>query len=330
MKVFFWGTRGSLPASFRAIDCREKVFKILEAARGEDLPDGEAINNFIDTKLPFSVAGTYGTNTSCIEIRNDLPTDEYLLCDAGSGIRDFAHQHMISGRGQKPATFHILMTHLHWDHICGFPFFVPAYIPGNRVIFHGYHEEIPDAIKHQMDTPCFPVPFKFMGADIEFDIMPPCQPLQLCGFDITSLEQNHPGKSYGFRFAKDDKCIVHSTDSEHKEDAYDEDYRFLKFFHEADLVIFDAQYSLAEATFTKADWGHSSNVLGVELAARSDVKHLCMFHNEPTATDTELEEFLLNTRMYSEIYHSEHQKDPGAGRFPQKVSLAYDGLEIEV
>ncbi len=330
MKVIFWGTRGSLPASVGAKDCREKTFKILEASRGHDLDDSEKINEFIDTTLPFSVAGTYGTNTSCLEISNGPPGDEYILCDAGSGIRDFAHEYMTSGRGKNPATFHILMTHLHWDHICGFPFFVPAYIPGNRVIFHGYHEEIPDAIKHQMDTPCFPVPFKYMGADIEFNIMPPCQPLQLGGFDITSIEQNHPGKSYGYRFARDDKFIIHSTDSEHKEDAYDEDYRFLKFFHEADLVIFDAQYSLAEATFTKADWGHSSNVLGVELAARSKVKHLCMFHNEPTATDAELEEFLFNTRMYSEIYHNEHQKNPDTAKYPQQVSLAYDGLEIEV
>ena len=71
-------------------------------------------------------------------------------------------------------------------------------------------------------------------------------------------------------------------------------------------------------------------VLGVELAARSNVKHLCMFHNEPTATDVALDEFLFNTRMYSEIYYNEHQKDTGAAKFPQKVSLAYDGLEIEV
>lgn len=123
MKVFFWGTRGSLPASVWAKDCREKAFKTLEASRGHDLSDEESINRFIDDTLPFSVAGTYGTNTSCIEIRDSLQPDEYILCDAGSGIRDFAHQHMISGRGEKPATFHILMTHLHWDHICGFPFF---------------------------------------------------------------------------------------------------------------------------------------------------------------------------------------------------------------
>lgn len=328
MKITFWGTRGSLPAPCTAEDCRAKIFKALEASRGVELNATEDINRFIDEKLPFAVRGTYGTNTSCLELDNT--EDEYVFCDAGSGIRDFASKYMKSGLGSKPATFHIIITHLHWDHIAGFPFFTPAYIPGNRIIIHTYHEKAEEAFKSQMDPPCFPVPFSMLNADIEFRVMPSCQPFQIGSYQISAIEQKHPGISYGYRFEKDGKVFVHSTDSEHKEDAYDKDYPFIKFFENADLVVFDAQYSLADATFSKSDWGHSSNVMGVELAARAKVNHLCMFHNEPTATDSELDEFLHNTHLYADIYQSEHRGTEKGPEHPKKITLAYDGLVVEI
>ena len=328
MKVYFWGTQGSLPASLSAETIRNKIYAAFLAARGEDVSTPEEIDRFINTKLPFAIANTYGCATSCIEIRND--TEEFIFCDAGSGIRDFADHYIKAGGGKKTGTFHIIMTHLHWDHVMGFPFFTPAYIPGNRIIVHGYHKDIEDALRHQMNPPCFPVSFDQLGADIEFDIMEPCQPFDIGGIQITSIKQNHPGESYGFRFSANEKSLVHSTDSEHKEDAFDDNYRFISFFQDADLLIFDAMYSLADATFTKADWGHSSNVMGVELAARSHARKLCLFHHEPTASDGELDEFLFNSKMYSDIYKSEHQSEHGGTQYPEDIILAYDGLELEV
>lgn len=327
MKVHFWGTRGSLPTSLTAEVIREKVKRAVIAAL-QQVESEDEIDLFLDQKLPFSVTRTYGCNTSCVEISND--TEEYILLDAGTGIRDFANAYMRAGNASKQSVFHIFMTHLHWDHVQGFPFFVPAFIPGNKIIFHGYHEDIEKVIRHQMDAPTFPVPFDALGADIEFDIQPPLTPFEVAGFKITTIEQNHPGISYGYRFEKGGKVVVYSTDSEHKEDAYEEGYRFIDFFMDADVLIFDAQYTLADATFTKANWGHSSNVMGVELAARARVKRLCMFHNEPVANDAELDEFLFNSRMYSEIYHSESEESENGKRYPEQISLAYDSLEIEL
>ena len=328
MKLHFWGTRGSLPVSITSKDARKKIFQALEAVRGKDLKTEEEINDFIDHNLPFSVSGTYGCNTSCVQIHTS--GTEYIILDAGSGLRDFGADFMKSGNGGKSATFHIFQSHLHWDHIQGFPFFPPIYFPGNRIIFHGYHENLPEAYQKQMTAPCFPVEFSSLPADIDFDIKPPCEPFSVAGFEVTAIEQIHPGGSFGFRFAKDDKAIVYSTDSEHKQEAYEDNYPFLKFIEDADLVIFDAQYSLADATFSKSDWGHSSNVMAVELAARGRVKHLCLFHNEPNANDTDLDEFLFNTRMYGDIFYSESQTDRNQPKYPQTITLAYDGLEIEV
>lgn len=328
MKIRFWGTQGSLPAPINAQVVREKVFRALQASHGADLSTEDKINTFIDDKLPFAVRGTYGTNTSCIEFDN--PGGAYMICDAGSGIRELGHRLMTSGVAKEPHTYHIFMTHLHWDHIQGFPFFVPAYIPGNKIIFHTYHEQTEEAIRNQMATPEFPVPFEALGAEIIFDVQPPLTPYAIEGFEIDSILQNHPGKSYGYRFKKDGKTAVFSTDSEHTHEAYEEDYPFVEFFRDADLVIFDAQYTMADATFTKASWGHSSNVMGVELTARARAKRLAIFHHEPINTDWQLDDFLRNTIMYRSIYHQESADQLGHAQYPEEILLSYDGLEIEL
>jgi len=328
MKVRFWGTQGSLPAPINAEMIREKVYRALESANGVDLSSEAKINAFIDEKLPFAVRGTYGTNTSCIQFDN--PGGAFMICDAGSGIRELGHKLMVSGQAKEPNTYHIFMTHLHWDHIQGFPFFVPAYIPGNKIIFHTYHPETEGAIRGQMSGPEFPVPFDALGAEVTFDVQEPLTPYLIEGFEIDSILQNHPGKSYGYRFRKDGKTVVFSTDSEHTHEAYEEGYPFVKFFENADLVIFDAQYTMADATFTKASWGHSSNVMGVELTARARAKRLVIFHHEPINTDWQLDDFLRNTIMYRSIYHQESAEQLGHSQFPEEILLSYDGLEIEL
>lgn len=317
MKVIIWGSRGSLPASMRAETVRNKICKAIEAAKAHHFKSKAEIEQFIDTELPFSVRGTYGGNTSCIEIRED-EDNEFILCDAGTGIRDFGNRIMQSGK--IPSKFHIFMSHLHWDHIQGFPFFVPAFIPGNRISFYGFHKEIKQAFTEQQNPPCFPVPLSYMQAEFRFI------PLNLgkrykvaTGFLLKGMEQLHPQKSYGYRFEKDGKVIVYSTDSEHKENTDDEVY--INFFRNADLLIFDTQYSLADAIYVKKDWGHSSNMIAVEMAVRAGVKHLCMYHSEPTHNDEMMDKLLRDTIKYASIHDDSYSL---------KISLAYDGLEIEI
>lgn len=327
--VTFWGTRGSLPSSLNAQQVRKKVISAISEARSHVsmLTSEKAIGDFVDSHLPFSVWGTYGCNTSCLELSHNRPS-EHLIIDAGSGIRDLGHQLMKKGSGGPDQTFHLLMTHLHWDHIQGFPFFTPAYIKGNKVIIYTYHEEALHIFRQQMKAPWFPVPFEALQAEIELVILKRGEPFNLCGYDIRSIQQDHPGVSYGYRFEKEGRVFVHSTDSEHKQGMVQkDDYPFVEFFKDADLLVFDAQYNLAESLFTKANWGHSSNVMGVELASRAGVKHLCLFHNEPTADDATLDEFLKNTRMFRDVY-ARANKDTG-NRMPEKISIAYDGLAVD-
>ncbi len=318
MYIHFWGTRGSLPASVTSRQIREKIFRAIRASRGRDLATDEAIGAFIDRSLPFADRGSYGGNTACVEIGGQ---DEFVLCDTGTGLRDFGNAFLRSEKGAAPAVFHLFLSHPHWDHLQGFPFFGPAYRPGNRVHVYGCHADIEAAYVNQQAAPCFPVPFCALGAEISFHTLEPERTYEIAGLAVRAIRQNHPGVSYGYCFSRDGKKMVYSTDMEHGPEVQYEGYPFVDFFRGADLLIFDAQYSLAEAIGPKETWGHSSNLLGVELAVQSGVKRLCLFHSEPTWDDEMLDRFLAESRAYLRIY------DPSS---PLVIDLAYDGLRIDL
>lgn len=318
MEVHLWGTRGSLSYSVKSAGIEKKIRMALAEAVRVGLDSEADIDGFI-AGLPFEVRGSYGCNTSCIEVRGGT---EHVLCDAGTGLRDFGTHVMAAGDANNgPRTFHLFMSHLHWDHVQGFPFFVPAFIPGNRIEVYAYHENAEQHFIDQQDPPGFPLPLSAMAADITFHTLKLGQSYDIAGLRVTGYQQHHPGDTYGYRFEKDGKSVVYSTDSEHFDDVYDDDYPYVDFIRDTDLLIFDAQYNLADHFHTKANWGHSSNMIGVELAIRGGVKRLCLFHNEHTVDDHGLEEFLAQSRRYLEIYDDSAELD---------ILLAYDGLVVAV
>jgi len=281
------------------------------------LNSDDDLERFINENLPFSVKGSYGGNTSCVEIRGG---DEFVLCDAGTGLRDFGNYIMGSEYGAKKA-YNIFLSHIHWDHIQGFPFFVPAYIPGNRINIYSFHDECEHVFQSQQKSPTFPVPLECMQAEKKFIALEPDREYDIAGFSVKGSKQNHPANSYGYCFERQGKKIVYATDSEHKEDVWNDEKKVIDFFRNADLLIFDAQYSFLEAAHVKENWGHSSNILGVELSVAADVKHLCLFHNEPSCNDEDLDIFLQDTRNYLNIY---------SDTSILKIDLAFDGLELDI
>jgi phosphoribosyl 1,2-cyclic phosphodiesterase len=319
MLLRFWGTRGSLPAPLNYHAVRTKIRAAVLAARGRRLDGPEAIDHFIDQELPFSVRGTYGGNSSCVEIGSG--GDEYVTCDLGSGAREFGNNVLATHGPGRPHRFNVFLSHLHWDHIMGFPFFTPAYIPGNVIRIHGCHKVMWEAFQRQQSNPCFPVDFRSLGATIEFVEIEPGHTLETAGLHVRPFLQNHAGESYGYRFSKAGKTVVYSTDCEHKFEVLDERYPFVEFFRGADVLIFDAMYSLADQMSVKEDWGHSSNIVAVELAQLAGVKHLVLYHHEPIYDDAMLETILGETRRYAEISRPGHRLT---------ITSAYDGLEIVV
>ncbi|HSE95791.1 MAG TPA: MBL fold metallo-hydrolase [Methylomirabilota bacterium] len=317
MLVRFWGTRGSIPVALTSPVVQQKLVAALVQAANRGLDTEEKARAFVDRELDFAVSHTFGGNTSCVEI--DTGEGEYVLCDLGTGARVFGNTVLARhgpGRGQ---TYHVFMSHFHWDHISGFPFFMPAYLAGNRIRIHGCHAGLADAFRRQHGAPSFPVDFAQLGASIEFVPLEPGRGYDIGGLHVTAKRQRHSGDSYAYRFERDGKTLVYSTDSEHKLEDTAATREFVEFFRDADLVIFDAMYSLADAVSIREDWGHSSNVVGVELCQLARVKHLCLFHHEPVHDDDRIAAILRETRRLEEITRRDH---------PLRVSAAYDGMEI--
>ncbi len=203
----------------------------------------------------------------------------------------------------------------------GFPFFTPAYIKGNRIRIHGCHKNLRAAMQGQQSSAYFPVRFEALGATIEFVELEPGAEYEVAGFTVTAFKQFHGGDSYGYRFSRGGKSIVYSTDCEHKEPVLDASYPFVEFFRNADLLIFDGMYSLADVVSVKEDWGHSSNIIGVELAQLAQVRRLVLFHHEPACDDAKIERVSGETIRYEEISRNGHKVE---------IVSAYDGLELAV
>jgi len=317
MRVRFWGTRGSLPVALTGAEVRAKVVAAVRGASGRSFNGDTEVEAYVDS-LPIDVAGTFGGHSSCVEIEPGGP--DHVICDLGSGVRAFG-QAALAKHGAVPQTYHIFMSHVHWDHIMGLPFFTPAYIPGNKVFIYGGHAQLEEALRRQQARPSFPVDFAALRATIEFVRLEPATRYDIAGMSVTLKKQRHAGDSYGYRFEAGGRSVIYSTDSEHSLADMKETESFVEFFRGADLVIFDAMYSLVDAISVKADWGHSSNIVGVELCQRAGVGQLCMFHHEPASSDATLAKVLADTRRFEEITRI------GA---PLVITSAYDGMEIDL
>jgi phosphoribosyl 1,2-cyclic phosphodiesterase len=318
MRVRFWGTRGSMPVSLTWRDLRDRLAQALVAANGRDLDGIEKAAAFVERELDFGLSHTFGGHSSCVEF--EPGGDQYFVCDMGSGARPFG-AHVLARQSGRPAVVNIFMSHMHWDHIMGFPFFGPAYVAGTKLRFYGCHGNLEEALRRQQEPPSFPVPFSQLAASIEFVPLVPGETREVAGVKVTPEPQFHSGDSFGFRFERDGRSFVYSTDSEHKLEDNRETQRIVAFFRRADLVIFDAMYSLADAVSVKADWGHSSNVVGVELCQMAEVKKLALFHHEPANDDAAILRILKDARRLEELTRQAHHLE---------VIAAYDGLEVDL
>ena len=320
MLVRFWGTRGSLPVALTADAVRRKVANALLAADGRQFADRAEAESFIDGELGFAAGGTYGGASSCVEL--EAGDGAYFICDMGSGLRQFGLNSMWRNASGHSKIYNFFLSHLHWDHIMGFPFFVPAFDPGAVIRIHAAHADAEQALRRQQEEISFPVPFDWLKADIQFVQLTPGEPHEVDGMRVETTLQAHSHASYGYRFTDAaGRTIVYSTDSEHKPEDMAGEAAFITFFRDADLVIADTMYSLADSVSMKEDWGHSSNIVAIDLCHEAGAKRLALFHHEPTYDDEDIH------RMHEESIRYEELTRQGA---PLEVICSYDGLEVRV
>jgi phosphoribosyl 1,2-cyclic phosphodiesterase len=320
MLVRFWGTRGSLPVAPTAEAIQRKIVDALLSADGRRFKDRADAEHFVENELSFAAGASYGGASPCVEL--EAGDGSYFICDMGSGVRQFGLDSMRRNAAGHRKTYNFFLSHLHWDHIMGFPFFAPAFDPTATIRIHSAHPDAEQALRRQQEEISFPVPFDWLKANIEFVQLTPGERHEVDGVRIETKLQAHSHVSYGYRFTDaDGHSVIYSTDSEHKLDNMAAEAAFIDFFREADLVICDTMYSLAESVSMKEDWGHSSNLVAIDLCHEAQAKKLALFHHEPTYDDEDIQRMLQESIRYEELTRQ------GA---PLEVICSYDGLEVRV
>jgi anti-anti-sigma factor len=316
VKVRFWGVRGSIPTPLASTTIEEKIARAIQLLPpGFDTRNEGAVRSFVSSLDPL-VRGTAGGNTACIEVKG---SDTTVIIDAGSGIRELGLQLMRGPCGKGQGVLHLFVSHPHWDHIQGFPFFAPAFIKGNRILVYSVHD-LKAALSEQQRPLNFPIPLTYMKASIEFVPLTEGIPFTAGEFNVEILRNNHPGDAYSFRITDRHTTLVYASDAEYKDLSAAELAPRIKFFRNADALIFDAQYSFKEA-MAKVDWGHSSAMDGVDMARAANVRRLLLFHHDPTYSDERLAEVVVNARAFQE---------QDTTRPPVQIMIAQEGMSLDL
>lgn len=302
MKARFWGVRGSIPC-------------------------------------PGRQTAKYGGNTACIELRF-ADSDRLIIIDAGSGLRELGNFMMGHDLPKGAINTSLYLSHTHWDHIMGFPFFTPIYLPSTTLQVYGpvnHEEDLETIVGGQMTYRYFPVREAELAAAITYTNLKEGHFEIGDGISLTTKYLNHPIMCLGYRFECRGKvfCTVYDAEpyanlfcTNPEDPAYDEimategaavaaeqNLELEHFVAGADLVIFDAQYTRQEYESSKIGWGHTSMEEAIAIAKRNRVKRIALFHHDPMRTDDQLDDL------------TKHYCSSECGEIPQ-IFFAQEGMEI--
>ncbi len=232
----------------------------------------------------------YGGNTPCVEVQ---ASDHRIILDGGTGLRCLGEGLMREG---QPIDADLVLTHTHWDHIQGIPFFTPAFIPGNTFRLHGQNKgpySLKKVLEGQMTDPNFPVPLSIMGSELSFHELEPGDSLKI-GDDvlIKTRPMRHPNECLGIRIEHAGRVLVYCTDTEHDPESGELDENVLALADGADVFIYDAMYTEESYRNGKVGWGHSTYTEALRLARAAKVRKLFFFHHDPYSEDDFLDDQL--------------------------------------
>jgi phosphoribosyl 1,2-cyclic phosphodiesterase len=237
------------------------------------------------TPTPVRENLRYGGNTPCIELRAG---GELFILDCGTGLRRLGNA-LRQEFGRRPIRAQVFLSHYHWDHIQGIPFFTPLYDPKNSFVFHSFKSpetDVQRALEHQMNNPYFPVDMRAMRAKRSFREIEE-QSGRFGSLLITTRRLNHPQGCLGFRIEHRGRTITYATDNEPGDPRGDQNVRALA--EGADVLIYDAQYTPQEYRNGKQGWGHSTWEEAVRIAREAGVKKLVLFHHDPDHDDKQID-----------------------------------------
>lgn len=309
-KAMEMGANAYLIKPYEMEELLERVCEGFEAVEtlareAAQAPDSTFFLRFWGTRGSIATPGPktlrYGGNTSCVELRHGR---HIMMLDCGTGAREFGVS-LLREFGDHPIELDLFVSHAHWDHIQGFPFFLPAYHCGSKIRIHslrGSDKSLEKIFTGQMDGSYFPVELSDLKCRLEFHEL--AGPIELPDIRITHFGLNHPGMAIGFRFEAGGKTLVYLTDHEPYCRLAGEndlnrrlDHELDEFVRGADLYIREAQYTEEEYEH-KRGWGHSTWKDAVDSAHAAGAKRLCIFHHDPMHDDIALDNILSASWEY--------------------------------
>ena len=321
MNVHLWGVRGSLPRPETPAANLERAQVLLK----EFERSGESSSEKFVKSLPPQYLTGYGGNTSCVEVTEGK---DQIIIDGGSGLKELGMKMMAGPAGKGKAKISILMTHFHWDHLIGLPFFVPMFIPGNEITFYAVQEDLEKYIRLMFTKPYFPVDFSWLPSKINFEVMEPRKPVSIQGFEATPYMLDHPDPCWGFRVERGGKAYAHCVDTEATRVSEAELGEDVALYRGADLMVFDGQYTLMEVV-EKVNWGHAVAGIGLDIAMREGIDKVIFVHHDPYANYEKILKAKEQTRSYFELRKQENK----AAKKPfheVEWEFGYEGMEIEL
>ncbi|MFP2926201.1 MBL fold metallo-hydrolase [Pyxidicoccus sp. 3LG] len=252
---------------------------------------------FYGVRGSIAVSGSrIGGNTACVEVTSQ---GHRLILDAGTGIRALGEVMMREGAPQKATMF---FSHLHWDHVQGFPFFTPAYLPTSELVMYGPGANGAQALQSelaaQMQPPHFPVPLSTMRSQMDFRSALHAQPVEVGPFKVTPIDVPHPQGCLAYRVEADGHSFVYATDVEVR--MQDLAPEVARLFEGTDILCLDAQYTPDEYEgrkgMSKKGWGHSTMMDAAGVAKLVNARRLCLFHHDPAHPDDVLEDMAEQAR----------------------------------
>lgn len=322
LRIKVWGARGSLPSPHTPAELEDRLRTTCEDLLKAGVKKPSEIAKFLEAR-PRAQVGGFGGNTPCFEVKAGKT---HIIIDGGSGIRPLGYELMKGPSGKGQGEVHIFMTHFHWDHLIGLPFFNPIFVSGNKVHVYAVQKELPDIFRGLFRKPFFPVPLERLGAKIEYHKLEPRVPFQLGELELTPYQLDHPDPCWGYKIRHGKKVYSHCVDTEARRVSPQQLGLDLPLYQGVDLMIFDAQYSLMEAR-EKVDWGHASANVGLDLAMREGIKKVLFLHHDPAAADSKIAAAEDQARGYYES-RLKAAKRKSESLFEVDWAYAHEGLEV--